>query len=206
MYHDPTTGSVEGSASTDSVRARWDLDSYRISEANPTGESKPAPRARTDQKTEKTDQPVKTAQDDPQQSVVSQSEAPNPRKPSRVLPAAIFGAGAALLATAVTFEAHLSRIDISALGAALAAAAAEVSDVRPAAPNADDPSAQIAEASLGCDDNYTYIVVPGDTLSEIAHRAYRDGTRYMPIFSANRDRLKQPDLVKAGEELRIPCP
>lgn len=206
MYHDPTTGGVEGSASTDSLQARWDLDSYRISDAKPTGESKPAPRAKADQKTERTDQPVKTPQDASQQGVVSQTEAPNPRKPSRIIPAAIFGAGAAMLATAVTFEAHLSRIDLSTLGAALAAAAAEVSDVRPAAPDADDPAPQIAEPSEGCDDSYTYTVVPGDTLSEIAHRAYRDGTRYMPIFSANRDRLKKPDLVKAGEELRIPCP
>jgi nucleoid-associated protein YgaU len=47
-------------------------------------------------------------------------------------------------------------------------------------------------------------VVAGDTLSKIAKKYYGDPGLYMKIFEANRDVLKDPNLIKVGQKLRIP--
>jgi nucleoid-associated protein YgaU len=47
-------------------------------------------------------------------------------------------------------------------------------------------------------------VVAGDTLSKIAKKYYGDPALYNKIFEANRDILKDPDLIKVGQKLRIP--
>jgi nucleoid-associated protein YgaU len=50
----------------------------------------------------------------------------------------------------------------------------------------------------------TYTVVSGDSLSKIAGRFYGDVKRWKEIFEANRDRIKDPDLIQPGWTLRIP--
>lgn len=47
-------------------------------------------------------------------------------------------------------------------------------------------------------------VVKGDTLSALAKKYYGDGNKYMKIFDANKDQLKDPDKIKVGQRLRIP--
>lgn len=47
-------------------------------------------------------------------------------------------------------------------------------------------------------------VVSGDTLSKIAKKYYGDPSLYTKIFEANKDQLKNPDLIKVGQKLRIP--
>ncbi|MEL6208678.1 MAG: transporter substrate-binding domain-containing protein [Pseudomonadota bacterium] len=49
-----------------------------------------------------------------------------------------------------------------------------------------------------------YRVVGGDTLSEIAVRAYGAG-RFGPIFEANRSRVRTPQTLEVGVDLFIPC-
>ncbi|MFM9058419.1 MAG: LysM peptidoglycan-binding domain-containing protein [Planctomycetaceae bacterium] len=49
-------------------------------------------------------------------------------------------------------------------------------------------------------------VGPGETLVALARRLYGDPAMAEPIFAANRDRLRSPDLVVAGMELRLPRP
>jgi len=49
-----------------------------------------------------------------------------------------------------------------------------------------------------------YEVVKGDTLSAIAKKYYGSANQYMKIFEANKDILKNPDLIKIGQRLRIP--
>jgi nucleoid-associated protein YgaU len=49
-----------------------------------------------------------------------------------------------------------------------------------------------------------YEVKKGDTLSKIAKEFYGDASLYPKIFDANRDRLKNPDLIQVGQKLRIP--
>jgi LysM repeat protein len=50
----------------------------------------------------------------------------------------------------------------------------------------------------------TYTVRPGDTLSKISKEAYGDPNQYMRIFEANRDKLKDPDMIQVGQQLVIP--
>ena len=50
----------------------------------------------------------------------------------------------------------------------------------------------------------TYTVKPGDTLSKISKESYGDGNKYMKIFEANRDKLKDPDKIQPGQVLTIP--
>lgn len=49
-----------------------------------------------------------------------------------------------------------------------------------------------------------YEVVSGDTLSKIAKKFYGDASKYMKIFDANKDQLKDPDKIKVGQKLKIP--
>ena len=74
--------------------------------------------------------------------------------------------------------------DIQAPAAAAAAAAAAGASSTPAA--------------------RTYTVQPGDNLSKISKQFYGDANKYMKIFEANKDKLTDPDKVKAGMDLLIP--
>ena len=49
-----------------------------------------------------------------------------------------------------------------------------------------------------------YEVVSGDSLSKIAKHFYGDAGKYQKIFEANRDQLKDPNLIKPGQKLKIP--
>ena len=49
-----------------------------------------------------------------------------------------------------------------------------------------------------------HVVVRGDTLSKIAEQYYGDEMLYKKIFEANRDVIKNPDLIQIGWKLRIP--
>ena len=51
----------------------------------------------------------------------------------------------------------------------------------------------------------TYTVAPGDNLSKISKKYYGDPNEYMKIFYANRDKLKDPDMIQAGQQLTIPA-
>lgn len=50
----------------------------------------------------------------------------------------------------------------------------------------------------------TWIVGPGDSLSKIAKEVYGDAHKYMKIFEANKDKIKNPNLIVDGWELKIP--
>jgi nucleoid-associated protein YgaU len=50
-----------------------------------------------------------------------------------------------------------------------------------------------------------YTVKPGDTLSKISKQFYGNANEYMKIFNANKDKLKDPDHVQVGQELKIPA-
>lgn len=49
-----------------------------------------------------------------------------------------------------------------------------------------------------------HTVKAGDTLSKIAKVHLDNANRYMEIFNANRDKLKDPDLIQVGQQLIIP--
>jgi nucleoid-associated protein YgaU len=50
----------------------------------------------------------------------------------------------------------------------------------------------------------TYTVAAGDSLSKIAKKFYGDANKWQRIFDANRDIIKNPDLIKPGQVLKIP--
>jgi nucleoid-associated protein YgaU len=80
-------------------------------------------------------------------------------------------------------------------------------------PNTDDVTADIsvdlnraigAAAGGGQGGGETYTIKSGDTLSRISKQFYGDANEYMRIFYANRDKLKDPDKIQAGQQLVIP--
>ena len=50
----------------------------------------------------------------------------------------------------------------------------------------------------------TYTVQAGDSLSKISKQFYGNASMYMKIFEANKDKLDDPDKIRAGMDLRIP--
>jgi nucleoid-associated protein YgaU len=49
-----------------------------------------------------------------------------------------------------------------------------------------------------------YIIVKGDTLSKIAKQYYGDANKYPRIFDANREVIKDANLIYPGQKIRIP--
>ena len=50
----------------------------------------------------------------------------------------------------------------------------------------------------------TYVVVAGDSLSKIAKHFYGDANKWPRIHEANREQIKNPDLIHPGQKLTIP--
>jgi len=50
----------------------------------------------------------------------------------------------------------------------------------------------------------TYTVKSGDSLSKIAKHLYGDPDKWHAIFDANRDKIKNPDLIHPGQVLTLP--
>ena len=51
----------------------------------------------------------------------------------------------------------------------------------------------------------SYTVVKGDSLSKIAKRVYGKASLWPKIYEANRDNIKDPDLIYPGQVLRLPA-
>ncbi len=71
-------------------------------------------------------------------------------------------------------------------------------------PSLAPPMAQAAAAPASAPSSRTYKVQAGDTLSKIAKQFYGNANEYNRIFSANRDKLDNPDKIQVGQELVIP--
>ena len=50
----------------------------------------------------------------------------------------------------------------------------------------------------------SYTVVKGDSLSKIAKHLYGDAQKWRTIYEANRDQIKNPDLIYPGQTFTIP--
>jgi nucleoid-associated protein YgaU len=58
------------------------------------------------------------------------------------------------------------------------------------------------ESVAGEDEFYT--IVSGDTLWKIAEKAYGNGSKYTAIVEANKEVIKNADLIFPGQKIRIP--
>ena len=59
-------------------------------------------------------------------------------------------------------------------------------------------------ASSVDDGTQYYLIKSGDTLSAIAKQFYGDANQYPKIFEANREVIKDADLIFPGQKIRIP--
>ncbi|HEX9053894.1 MAG TPA: LysM peptidoglycan-binding domain-containing protein [Gemmatimonadales bacterium] len=78
-------------------------------------------------------------------------------------------------------------------------------------PGTDEPLPDFSDVQSGSSSGAasstpqrTYTVVAGDNLSKIAKKIYGDGNKWRKIFDANTDVLKNPDLIRPGQVLKIP--
>lgn len=72
----------------------------------------------------------------------------------------------------------------------------------PEHPASEHPQAISPEAPTGQFE--TYVVQKDDTLQKISTKFYGTTKKWMKIFKANKDKLKSPDRVRPGQEIRIP--
>jgi nucleoid-associated protein YgaU len=68
---------------------------------------------------------------------------------------------------------------------------------------ADKPAAAQAAPNVA-DAEKSYTVVAGDTLSKIAKREYGDASKWHRIYEANKETIKNPDLIYPGQTFKIP--
>jgi nucleoid-associated protein YgaU len=66
-----------------------------------------------------------------------------------------------------------------------------------------EPKAE-AEAKVEADEPRIYVVKSGDSLSKIAKEVYGKAGRWKEIYEANKDQIKDPNLIYRGQKLRIP--
>ena len=66
------------------------------------------------------------------------------------------------------------------------------------------PPPEDASSPPGSVDTKLYVVVKGDSLSRIAAGQYGNAQKWRRIYEANRDLIKDPDLIYPGQQLRIP--
>ena len=66
------------------------------------------------------------------------------------------------------------------------------------------PSPSLSRPTQAAPSFTTYTVQKGDSLSKIAKREYGNANDWKKIFEANRDTIKDPDLIYPGQELKIP--
>jgi nucleoid-associated protein YgaU len=76
-------------------------------------------------------------------------------------------------------------------------------------PDSKTPKADFSDVKSGSSSTapagaQSYTVVKGDSLSKIAKRFYGDAQQWQKIYEANKDQIKNPDLIYPGQTVRIP--
>ena len=61
-----------------------------------------------------------------------------------------------------------------------------------------------AEPDPGLTDEPFVIVQPGNSLWRLARRTYGKGLSYTVIYAANKDRIKNPDMIFPGQVFSVP--
>jgi nucleoid-associated protein YgaU len=83
------------------------------------------------------------------------------------------------------------------------ASSSSASGSKPAADFSDVTSGESTSAPAASTGK-SYTVKSGDSLSRIAKEHYGDASQWKRIYEANRDKIKNPDLIHPGQEFTIP--
>lgn len=111
------------------------------------------------------------------------------------------------------FETPFQREAPEAVAAALAPAATAIEPAEVEAPAASqpvaasaspEPAAEPAEAAPAQVRAGIVTVQPGFTLWRIARESYGDGVLYVKVFEANKDQIRDPDLIYPGQIFSVP--
>jgi len=94
-------------------------------------------------------------------------------------------------------------VAVGAGGVVLAASGAILAFTIVAGDAATLEPTETTSAGKACD--VVHEVARGETLSNLAGRYLGDFRKYPMIFASNREILSDPDRVRAGDLLRIPC-
>ena len=79
--------------------------------------------------------------------------------------------------------------------------------VAPASAIADVAEPAPAPATVAATTQARIVTVqPGFTLWQIASESYGDGVLYVQVFEANRDKIRNPDLIYPGQVFTVPIP
>ena len=70
--------------------------------------------------------------------------------------------------------------------------------------NPDFSDVQGGSSSTAPTQSKTVTVAAGDSLSKIAKRELGDANKWHAIYEANKDKIKDPDLIHPGQVLTIP--
>jgi LysM repeat protein len=76
--------------------------------------------------------------------------------------------------------------------------------MEPEAEQAEVPEPEAERAEAPEPEARIHVVEKGDSLWKIAEKHYGDGTRWKEIHQANRDKIKDPNVIRRGQKLRIP--
>ena len=80
-----------------------------------------------------------------------------------------------------------------------------MADIRKPAPDFSDvKSGSSSTAPSATPAARTVEVKAGDSLSKIAKREFGDANKWHAIYEANRDTIKNPDLIHPGQVLNLP--
>jgi nucleoid-associated protein YgaU len=71
-------------------------------------------------------------------------------------------------------------------------------------PDFSDVQGGSSSVSLDPKEARTYTVVKGDSLSKIAKALMGDARKWRAIYEANKDIIKNPDLIYPGQVIKIP--
>jgi hypothetical protein len=112
------------------------------------------------------------------------------------------------------FETPFQRETLAALAAVTPAAAAytaadaaaDAPSIAPPSPLPQQPAEQPAELPPAQTAPITVTVQPGLTLWAIAREQFGDGVLYVQVFEANKDRIRDPDLIYPGQVFTLPTP
>ncbi len=70
--------------------------------------------------------------------------------------------------------------------------------------NKDSTAKSSSRSVKPASSNKSYTVKKGDCLWKIAKQMYGNGAQYNKIYEANKDKIKNPNLIYAGQVLKIP--